>query len=59
MDNEDYVPMDYPTMDQWDEYSQAMSIAEAEGAKWDHLSTSDKSAYLSAVSHELTDCADI
>lgn len=59
MDNEDYIPMNSPTMDQWDEYSQAMSVAEAEGANWDHLSTSDKSAYLSAVSYELEDFADI
>lgn len=59
MDYEDYVPMDSPTMDQWDEYSQAMSIAEAEGANWDHLGASDKATYLSAVSRELEDFSDI
>lgn len=59
MDNEDYIPMDSPTMDQWDEYSQAMSIAEAEGANWDHLSTSDKVAYLSTASYDTEDFDDV
>lgn len=59
MDSEDYIPMDSPTMDQWDEYSQAMSIAEAEGANWDHLSASDKVAYLSTVSYDTEDFDDV
>lgn len=59
MEYEDYIPLGSPTMDHWDEYAQAMSIAEAEGANWDYLGASDRVAYLSAVSYDTEDFGDI